>query len=246
MKELHRFVFDMYALSFPRGRGFGEEPPIRAWRNEDGSSCGIVTKDHRDGSFGFLVMRRRTDAVWETTHSEQGLASKEDAYTSMESHAKDCYRVAIPPGTSARPSLAEVEDRSPSEVFMMLARKTHHLAAWTLNQLYLALPRPDRNWVSDCQTKGFHTRLTSIPAGCPLRSSLANCTRPSQIKRDRSVSFGRPMAAAIVWNMSRWPCRRSATACRSSVSRCFAFTRRASGDSSGPYGLIFASGPVLM
>ena len=42
---------------------------------------------------------------------------------------------------------------------MMLARRTHHLAAWALNQLYLALPRPDRNWVSDCQTKGFHTRL---------------------------------------------------------------------------------------
>jgi hypothetical protein len=36
---------------------------------------------------------------------------------------------------------------------------SHHLAAWMLNQLYLALPNPDKHWASECQTVNFHTRL---------------------------------------------------------------------------------------
>lgn len=65
----------------------------------------------------------------------------------------------LPPGIVMRAPLYDLAGREPSDAFQMLANSTHHPAAWALNQLYLALPRPDRNWVSDCQTTNFHTRL---------------------------------------------------------------------------------------
>lgn len=76
MHDLLQWEFDIYALSLPRGHGFGDRLPIGAWQNEDGLACGVVTRDVNDGSFGFLFMRRRVDHVWTVTAKEHALTSK--------------------------------------------------------------------------------------------------------------------------------------------------------------------------
>ena len=160
MEQLSQWTFDIYALSLPRGHGFGDRPPVGAWRSADGLACGVLTQDVNDESFGVLVLRRRVDHVWLVTAQQHGFASKAEACAHMEPLLQDGEPPEpVPPGVAARPALCDLQGRVASDVFSLLKRASHHPAAWTLNQLYLALPKPDRNWASDCQTSNFHTRL---------------------------------------------------------------------------------------
>ena len=61
MRELSQWEFDIYALSLPRGHGFGDKRPAAAWLTDDGRTCGIATTFGETGPFGYLVMRRRVD-----------------------------------------------------------------------------------------------------------------------------------------------------------------------------------------
>src|SRR5271155_3691794 len=63
MHELPQTLFDVYALALPRGHGFGNRPPLGAWRSKDDLACGGLTRDDNDGRFGVLVMRRPQDHV---------------------------------------------------------------------------------------------------------------------------------------------------------------------------------------
>jgi len=68
----------------------------------------------------------------------------------------------VPPGEPVRHQLAKLGAKgasSASSAFKLLCTTSHHPAAWALNQIYLAFPRPDQNWALDCQTGNFHTRL---------------------------------------------------------------------------------------
>lgn len=160
MRPLSQWEFDIYALSLPRGHDFGEQPPVGAWRSEDGLSCGALTRDVNDHSFGLLVMRRRTDHVWSVTAEKTGYAVQEKARAQLPPLLKEGEPPEpVPPGVMQRPALHDLQGRTASEVFAMLTMPSHQPAAWTLNQLYLSLPKPDRNWVGDCQTANFHTRL---------------------------------------------------------------------------------------
>lgn len=181
MKELQQWEFDIYALSLPRGHGFGDRPPVGAWQSDDGLACGIVTKDINDGSFGFLIMRRQIDSVWKVTDKEHGFESKIGAFAQIGPYLKDGLpRVPLPPGIPARPSLYDLQGRTPSEVFNQLAHRSKIPAAWTFQQLYLALPRPDRNWVSDCQTGSFHTRLWEAQLLASFREQGLLVTQPNE------------------------------------------------------------------
>lgn len=160
MRKIPQWEFDFYALSLPRGHDFGEEPPIAAWAGSDGQGCGIVTHNTVKEKFGIIVMRRRLDSVWSIIRQESGFASIDAAAEALKPHLAEGLPPELPPrGIVLRPSLFDFGDREPSDVFRLLATRARRPAAWALNQLYLAMPRPDRNWVSDCQTTNFHTRL---------------------------------------------------------------------------------------
>lgn len=160
MREIPQWEFDFYALSLPRGHDFGEQTPVAAWMGSDDQSCGIVTRLAAAGTFGIVLMRRRLDSVWTITRQESGFASIDAAAEALKPLlAEGRQPEPLPPGVITRPSLFDLEGREPSDVFRMLATPARRPAAWALNQLYLALPRPDRNWVSDCQTTNFHTRI---------------------------------------------------------------------------------------
>ena len=153
MQELPRALFDVYALALPHGHGFGRRPPISAWQSEDGFAFGVVTRHVDLCDFGILAMRRRVDHVWAVTAEEVGFPSQTEARAKLVPLLKGGAPLEqMPPNTAPRPPLHDVGMRDPSEIFRILTTPSHHIAAWLLNQLYLSLPNPDKNWAGDCQT----------------------------------------------------------------------------------------------
>lgn len=105
-------------------------------------------------------MRRRVDDVWTTVFDDHGFQSFDAAKAAVSDHLRDeDAPEPLPPGVRRRDSLRRVAGQSLSPAFKSILRPTHTGAAWLLNQMYLSLPKPDANWVSDCQTRNFHTRL---------------------------------------------------------------------------------------
>jgi hypothetical protein len=181
MQELPQWLFDVFALALPRGHGFGDRPPIGAWRTADARAFGTLTQDANDGSFGVLVMRRRVDHVWTVTAQDHGFASKAEALARMELHLREGEPAEpIPPATARRPALYELNGRKASDIFSTLLMPSRHPAAWMLNQLYLALPKPDKNWAGDCQTVNFHTRLWEAQLLASFREQGLLVTQPHE------------------------------------------------------------------
>lgn len=160
MEQLPQCIFDVLALSLPRGLGFGENPPVSSWRSGDWITVGALTRNDTSNRHGVLVMRRREDEVWAVLRWDNDAFTEEEAMAILrQSCDEKACRVPVPPGTKRRPSLADVSGKEPSGIFKLLAQPCRHRGAWILNQLYLAMPNPDDNWASDCRTDNFHTRL---------------------------------------------------------------------------------------
>ncbi len=162
MRPLSQFVFETYALSLPRGFAFGRKPPIGAWESDDSISCGIIRCDDETKMFEVIILRRRVDNVWTAIPlKKHSLKSKKSAIDFMFPFLKaGIPKEPIPPGEAHRPALWAISPKNqPSNIFNLFLRPSHQMAGWLLNQVYLAMPNPDKNWASDCQTKNFHTRL---------------------------------------------------------------------------------------
>ena len=179
MRELPRTLFDIYALALPCGHGFGNRPPISTWQSGDGLAYGVITRHVGTGDIGILVMRRRIDSTWAKMAAETGLSSQQEAMSKLLPLLQsDLPREPMPSNTAPRPALYDIGTREPSDVFKVLATKSHLIAAWTLNQLYLAMPNPDKNWVGDCQTGNFHTRLWEAQLLANFREQGLLVTQP--------------------------------------------------------------------
>jgi hypothetical protein len=179
MQLIPQFEFDVYALSLPAGHRFRFQPPVGAWRTDDGLSCGVLTQDVRNGTFGVFVLRRRVDDVWAIIHRKHGFAFKADALSAMTTAmAEGEAPAALPAGVPRRPALYDLQDRRPSDIFKLLTAASHQPAGWLLNQLYLAMPDPDPNWAGDCQTSNFHTRLWEAQLLASLREQGLLVTQP--------------------------------------------------------------------
>ena len=181
MEELPQSLFDVYTLSLPRGHGFGDRPPVGAWRDAEGRACGIATRDDLSGLFGLIVMRRRVDQVWVVTAQQDGFASLREAKSLIEPLLREgAPPEPLPANTAPRPALYDLQGRAPGSTFNLLRAQTHQRAGWILNQLYLALPNPDKNWASDCQTTNFHTRLWEAQLLASFREQGLLVTQPHE------------------------------------------------------------------
>jgi hypothetical protein len=179
MQEIHQSLFDIYALALPRGHGFGDRPPIGAWQSDDHKACGIITRDVSEGIFGVIIMRRRLDDVWTVTAHEQEFRTLNDACVRMELLLKEgASPEPIPTNTAPRPALHDLKGRTPSDLFRLLLQPSHHVAAWLLNQIYLALPNPDKCWAGDCQTAHTHTRMWEAQLLASFREQGLLVTQP--------------------------------------------------------------------
>lgn len=160
MNDISVTLFNVIALSLPRGLGFGGTPPVGAWMSDDNISCGALTRNRINGTYGVLIMRRRVDDVWCVLRIEDDLSSKDHAMTLIREQLEGQFlRAPLPEGVRRRARLWDARNVEASKIFMSLFSPTRRIGAWMLNQLYLALPNPDPNWASDCQTGNFHTRL---------------------------------------------------------------------------------------
>lgn len=178
MIPLPQFLFDVFALSLPFGHGFRKAPPIEAWQSENTVAIAAITKSDVNGTFGALLMRRRTDQVWAVTADHQGLPTQNEARALAAADLARKNTLPTPRGIRPRPALYELSGREPNPMFNLSTQPSHHRAAWLLAQLYLALPNPDRNWVSDCQTANFHTRLWEAILLACFREQGLNVAQP--------------------------------------------------------------------
>ena len=160
MRLLHSRTFDIFALSRSRGLAFGDRQPIAAYSSDVGFALGILTRCGHTRFFGVELLRRRIDYVWVVFKPDIQLLSYASAMKILEFQtACGLPLLKVPHGQQVRPELAKLGAKGASPVFQLLQTKSHRPAAWALNQIYLAFPRPDKNWKSDCQTGNFHTRL---------------------------------------------------------------------------------------
>lgn len=179
MIELPQGKFDVYALALPRGHGFGDRPPCEAWETADNNACAIVTRHAEDSTLGLIVMRRREDGVWAITCEALGFSDLAEVRDRARSEMREGEPPEpLPSGVQRRTPLYDLQGRTPSEIFRLLTANSHRNVAWLLNQLYLSLPKPDRNWAADCQTENFHTRLWEAQLLASFREQGILVTQP--------------------------------------------------------------------
>ncbi|CAN7805737.1 hypothetical protein LJR267_010648 [Paraburkholderia hospita] len=142
-------------------------------------------------------MRRRVDDVWAVVHQEHGFAGTDEAMLALEPLMREDFPpLPVPAGTAMRPALHNVKGRDTSDLFKLLASPSHHLAAWLLNQVYLALPTPDANWARDFQTVNFHTRMWELHLLACFREQGLLVTQP-QVSPDFRIENRRGGAAWV-------------------------------------------------
>ena len=156
--------FGLYGLSLPQGPNFGDGcDVVSALKTPRGDAFGAVLHSSSRG-YQFFVMRRRVDFRFVETGSKAGLLTVGDAFDKMVKAFKvDTPLEPLRPGDRRRPRLLEFDDRTPSDIFRLLVCKGSHYAAMrVVGETYLAMPNPDRNFVSDMQTSNFDARLWEL------------------------------------------------------------------------------------
>ena len=136
-------------------------PHIKSGR---GGACGGIFLDQETGTFSTIAMRRRVDHCWTCVAKSGPFPAPEQALDalSLDMRGGDPPE-PLPPGVRRRPLLIEVGPRGSSPEFDLLIKSVSHLPAlMAVGECYLALPRPDRNFIPDLQTNNFASRLFEL------------------------------------------------------------------------------------
>lgn len=164
IKPICQRQFELYALSLERGPNFEPSHIFSAYQVGSGTTCGCILLDPEQNTFSTLVLRRRVDHCWVLV-DESGLISNSEA--ALDRLSID-MRGGDPPepfqhGARKRPSLMKVGPRGISPEFQLLTDTISHLPAlMAVGECYLALPKPDANFVSDLQTSNFAARIFEL------------------------------------------------------------------------------------
>jgi len=163
MYEINPRLFKIFALSLENGLDFGDHVPVSSWMSECHQACGLILYCEKNSAHLFFTMRRREDGIWVVVERQEGVKGHSLAKTLLgRSMRNGDSKEPIPSGVRKRKILHDLEGRDASNLFKLLGSPSHYSAAWTLNQVYLAMPNPDPNFVSDFQTTNFHTRLWEL------------------------------------------------------------------------------------
>ena len=164
IKPISQRQFALYALSLERGPNFEPLTIFAAYQVGRGSACGCVLHHEERGTFNTMALRRRVDHRWVCV-------DRQDLFTTPE-QALDALSIAmrggdapepLPPGARRRASLMKVGPKGVSREFELLAGTISHVPALVaVGESYLALPKPDANFVTDLQTDNFASRLFEL------------------------------------------------------------------------------------
>jgi hypothetical protein len=156
--------FNVYALSLPTGPNFGPVIFRAGWKTRDGRAAGAMFFAPESRTFSVIVLRRRTDYCFVSTHSEAGFASKGDALEDLASALEPAEAMEpVPPSVKKRRPLLKATGKGLGEHFKLLTGTLTHIPAlMAIGEVYLAMPRPDDNFVPDFQTGNFDSRLFEL------------------------------------------------------------------------------------
>lgn len=156
--------FELYALSLDRGPNFDPAHIFGSYQVRRGSASGCILLDPEQGTFTSLALRRRVDHRWVKIDEGGAWSTPEAAldHLSIRMRSGDPPE-PLPPGARRRPLLLKVGLRGTCPEFELLTSTISHLPAlMAIGECYLALPKPDANFVTDFQTNNFASRLFEL------------------------------------------------------------------------------------
>ena len=156
--------FNLYALALPGGPNFEPYVVVSGWKCDNARSVGGVLLDHDTGDFAIRAFRRRIDHCFVLTSDKSALPSHDAALTELTAAMRSGDPPeSIAPGVKKRPPLLDIGNRMPGKNFKLLMQTANHVpAAIAVGEIYLAMPNPDDNFVSDFQTTNFDSRLFEL------------------------------------------------------------------------------------
>ena len=156
--------FNFYGLALPEGPNFDPYVVVSGWKCDNARSVGGVLLDHATGDFAVRVFRRRVDHCFVLTSCKAGFSSHDAALLELAAAMRPgAPPESMLPGVKKRPLLLETEKRKLGENFKLLMGTPNHIpAAVAVGEIYLAMPNPDDNFVSDFQTTNFDSRLFEL------------------------------------------------------------------------------------
>lgn len=156
--------FNLYALALPEGPNFEPYVVVSGWQCDSARSVGGVLFDHDTGDFAVRVFRRRVDHCFVVTSSKSGFNSHDAALIELTAAMRPGEPPeSVPSGMKKRPPLLKTGKRNVGKNFKLLIGTPDHVpAAIAVGEIYLAMPNPDDNFVSDFQTTNFDSRLFEL------------------------------------------------------------------------------------
>jgi hypothetical protein len=156
--------FNLYALALPQGPNFERYDVVSGWKCDNSRGVGGVLFNHDSGDFGIRAFRRRTDHCFVTVANNYGFGSEDAALAGLAAAMRPGEpEESISPGSKKRRPLLPATAQNTSATFKHLTETiTHYPALMVVGELYLALPNPDDNFVSDLQTDNFDSRLFEL------------------------------------------------------------------------------------
>jgi hypothetical protein len=156
--------FDIYALSLPKGPNFGPVIFYSGWKGKDGRSAGAIFFEPDTKEFSVVALRRRVDHCFVLTCDKPGFQSADTAMAELTVAVRSGEAAEpVPPGKKKRSPLLRPTSKKVGEHFKLLAGTvTHRPALMAVGEIYLAMPNPDQNFVSDFQTVNFDSRLFEL------------------------------------------------------------------------------------
>jgi hypothetical protein len=160
---LARREFEIYALSLTRGPNFDRLTVQSAWKSTNVNGVGIVFQNER-GLLETLVMRRQVDHRFVVTQQGTIYSDADRAILEVtQAMLPDAPPEPLPPGQKKRAALVPKTVEGLGNTFKLLVTTTQHYPAlMAIGETYLAMPRPDDNFVSDFRTSNFDSRLWEL------------------------------------------------------------------------------------
>ncbi|HGH4659916.1 hypothetical protein FHW31_000043 [Enterobacter asburiae] len=162
LKRMPAEAFKIFAMSLPHGPNYGNAEFLSAWSNEKGLGYGAVLQ-YSKNSYGLVVLRRREDYVLVPIEHKM-FFTEQEALVHLDKHlSAGGDLLPIPSGQSRRARLDQVGERNVCQAFVQLSSTIKYRGAFHLiAEFYLALPKPDDNFITDLQTRGFNSRIWEL------------------------------------------------------------------------------------
>lgn len=154
-------AFNIFALALPHGLDFEDDQIASTWAGSSGLGYGAVL-NQPDHKFGIVVLKRRKDFVL-VPSGHRNIETLDNAILLLQEYLTEGDRLPVPPGAAKRRAMQDTAGKETAEAFSELSKTVIYRGAFNIiADLYLALPKPDDNFVTDLQTLGFNARIWEL------------------------------------------------------------------------------------